>query len=415
MDIQTQQLFSMALGLTSPWTITRMEFSETDQQLDIWIDFNPGSSFLCPNCNKPGCKVHDTEERAWRHLDFFQHKTILHARQPRIKCPEHGVKTANLPWARPGSGFTQLMESYIVLLVQNGMTAHQVGALIGEHDTRIWRILEHYVNDARSRADFSGVKAICLDETSRRRGHNYVTVFANAEDHQVLFVTEGKDSETIAEFRKDLKAHNGNPEAITEACLDMSEAFKKGLKEEFPSASLTFDNFHLMQLLNKAVDEVRRQEQKTRPELKGTRYIWLKNDWNRNQSQQTLFKELCNCNLQTAEATHLKAVFQDIFVCNHLETAESLLEQWCDWATQSQIGPMVKAAGTIKKNWNGVLGWFRSKLTNGLMESINSLIQAAKGRSRGFKTARYLKTMIYLIAGKLDLQIIPLRVATHTK
>lgn len=243
---------------------------------------------------------------------------------------------------------------------------------------------------------------------------NYVTVFANSEDHQVLFVTVGKDAKTVKEFKKDLKAHGGKLEKITEACLDMSEAFKKGLREEFPSVLLTFYNFHLMQLLNKAVDEVRRQEQKTRPELKGTRYIWLKNDWNRSQAQQGLFKELCDCNLQTAEATHLKAVFQDIFACNAIETAEPLLKQWCDWVTQSQIGP-IKAANTIKKNWHGVLGWFRSNFTNGLMESINSLIQAAKGRSRGFRTSRYLKTMIYLIAGKLDLQILPLRIATRTK
>ncbi|WP_217640416.1 transposase family protein [Desulfoluna spongiiphila] len=126
MDIQTQQLFSMALGLALPWTITEIKFFGTDQQLDILIDFNLGSPFLCPDCNKPGCKVHDTEERTWRHLDFFQHKTVLHARQPRVKCSKHGVKTTTVPWARRGSGFTQLMESYIVLLVQNGMTAHQV-------------------------------------------------------------------------------------------------------------------------------------------------------------------------------------------------------------------------------------------------------------------------------------------------
>lgn len=415
MDNQMQQLFSVALGLAAPWSVTRIEFTEEDQQLDLWLDFPPGSSFACPECQRPGCKVHDTEKRTWRHLDFFQHKTFLHARRPRIKCPEHGVKTAALPWARPGSGFTLLMEAYIVLLVQSGMTARQAGRLVGEHDTRIWRVLEHYINDARERADFSDVRAIGVDETSRRRGHNYVTVFADAKKRRVLFATAGKDAGTVRSFREDLEAHGGRPEQIEEVCLDMSEAFKKGLSEEFPSASLTFDNFHLMQLLNKAVDEVRRQEQATHPELKRTRYVWLRNDWNRTDQQAEVFAQLRDSGLATAKATHIKTVFQDIFACDDIEVAESLLKSWYYWATHSRIKPIIKAAKTIKKNWDGVLRWFQSGLTNGLLEGINSLIQAAKGRARGYRTTRYLTTMIYLIAGKLKLRLPPLRLATHTK
>lgn len=415
MDSQSQQLFKMALGLESPWYITDIQFTKAKQQLEIWIDFKRGTTFPCPECGQLGCKAYDTEQREWRHLDFFQHKTILYARQPRVKCSKHGIKTVQVPWARSGSGFTEMMESYIVLLVQNGMTARQVGRLIGEHDTRVWRILEHYVDEARSRSDFTDVTAICLDETSRKRGHNYVTVFADAKERKVLFAVEGKGAETISEFRQEFEARGGKAENVSEACLDMSEAFKSGLKKEFPNAQQTFDNFHVIQLLNKAVDEVRRQEQKNCPDLRGTRYIWLKNEWNRTQKQSLLFKELCEKNLETAEATHLKAVFQDIFSLNNATTAETLLDEWCEWINDSNISPMKKAANTIKNHKEGILAWFSSNLTNGFMEGINSLIQAAKARSRGFKTPRYLKTMIYLIAGKLDLSIQPLRCCTHTK
>jgi len=258
MDPQMQQLFGMALGLTPPWTVIRIEFNEEGQQLDLWLDFAPGSGFTCPECQRADCKVHDTEERTWRHLNFFQHKTLLHARQPRVKCPDHGVKTVSLPWARPGSGFTLLMESFIVLLIQNGMTAAQVARLIEVPDTRVWRVLHHYVDAARARADFSDVRAIGIDETSRRRGHNYVTIVADAEKSRVMFATTGKDAETVKRFREDLEAHGGRADQIEEVCLDMSEGFKKGLATEFPAAALTFDNFHLMKLLNKAVDEVRR-------------------------------------------------------------------------------------------------------------------------------------------------------------
>lgn len=414
MDNQMQQLFSGALGLVPPWTVTGIEFSQEGQQLDLWLDFAPGSEFACPEC-QAGCKVHDTQERTWRHLDFFQHQTFLHARQPRIKCPEHGVKTAALPWARPGSGFTLLMESYIVLLIQSGMTAAQVGRLIGAHDTRVWRVLDHYVEEARNRADFSGVRSLSVDETSRRRGHRYVTIFADPAGRRVLFATKGKDAATVTAFRQDLEAHGGRADQIEEVCLDMSEAFKKGVTAEFPEAAQTFDNFHLVQLLNKAVDDTRRQEQATRPELKRTRYLWLKNDWNRTAKEADVFNELRDSNLKTAKATHIKSVFQDIFACTDIQDAEAALKSWYFWATHSRIKPVIKAAKTIKKHWAGVLRWFQSRLTNGLLEGINSLIQAAKGRARGFRTTRYLITMIYLIAGKFELRLPPLRLATHTK
>lgn len=415
MDPQMQQLFGIALGLTPPWTVARIEFSEDEQQLDLWLDFAPGSGFPCPECQRVGCKVHDTEERTWRHLNFFQHKTLLHARQPRVKCPEHGVKTVALPWARPGSGFTLLMEAFVVLLVQSGMTARQAARLLGEHDTRIWRVLGHYVVEARQRADFSEVRALGVDETSRRRGHRYVTVFADLERSRVLFATAGKDAATIEAFRADLEAHGGQAAQIEEVCVDMSAAFKRGLQDHFPGAALTFDNFHLTQLLNKAVDEVRRQEQKTRPELKKSRWVWSKNDWNRTENQAEIFAKLRDSGLATARATQIKTAFQDIFGCDDAELAEQLLKSWYFWATHSRLEPIIKAAKTIKENWDGVLRWFTSRVTNGLLEGLNSLIQAAKGRARGYRTTRYLVTMIYLLVGKLDLRLPPLKVATHTK
>jgi transposase len=416
MGANHSELFSMALGLAKPWAVVRVEFSGEDQQLELWLDFPPGSTFPCPECSLAGCKVHDTSERTWRHMDFFQHKTFLRARQPRVICPVHGVRTAKVPWARPESGFTLLMEAYIVLLVQNGMTPREAGRVVAEHDTRLWRVLAHYVNQARQEADYSQVEAIGVDETSRKRGHQYVSIFMDLKEPRVLFATEGKDAATVLAFKADLEAHGGRAEQITEACLDMSEAFKKGLSEAFPGASQTFDQFHLIQLLNKAVDEVRRQEQVNHPELKRTRYVWLKNDWNRTEKESVVFDELRSSGLRTVRATHLKTVFQDIFVCMDPSEAERLLKRWYYWATHSRLGPMIKAAKTIKRNWAGVVRWFHSGLSNSLLEATNGLIQSAKRRARGYRSTKYLFIMIYMIAGKLDLKLPPLRIAfAHTK
>ncbi len=415
--MQTNELFRIALGLAEPWVVSKIEFSEDQRQLALWLDFPSGSRFACPECGRGGCGVYDSSERTWRHLNFFEHKTLLHARQPRVECPDHGVKTVEVPWARPGSGFTLLMEAFILVLVQSGMTAAQAARLIGEHDTRVWRVLQHYVEQARAEADFSKVTAVGVDETSRRRGHNYISVFMDLdkEHSRVLFATEGKDARTVEAFKQDLEAHGGQAEQIDEACLDMSAAFINGLTGQFPNVKLTFDNFHLMQLLGKAVDQVRREEQPTHPELKGTRYVWLKNEWNRTEKQVSIFNALRSSKLATVRATHLRSVFQDIFACDTVQEAEPLLKHWYFWATHSRIAPMIKAAKTLKKHWAGVLRWFTSRISNGLLEAINSLIQSAKAKARGFRSTRYLITMVYLIAAKLDFKLPAIAEVTHTK
>ena len=130
--MKMNDLFRVALGLAQPWQVVKIEFSAEGNQLDLWLDFPRGGTFACPVCGRRGCGVYDTADRKWRHLNFFQHKTLLHARQPRIECPDHGVKTAEVPWARPGAGFTMLREAFILALVQNGMTPNQVGRMIGE-------------------------------------------------------------------------------------------------------------------------------------------------------------------------------------------------------------------------------------------------------------------------------------------
>src|SRR6185437_11091749 len=177
----------------------------------------------------------------WRHLNFFEHVCYLHARQPRTTCVEDGVKTVEVPWARPGANFTLLFEAMVVQLGMNGLTANAIGRIVGEYDALVWRILEHYVGQARARVSHAGVTAVGVDETSRSKGHVYVTVFADMEHKRVLTVTEGKDNETVTTFKKDFVAHGGEPSAVKDFSLDMSKAFIKGITREFPNAELTFD------------------------------------------------------------------------------------------------------------------------------------------------------------------------------
>ena len=395
-------LFQIALGLTPPWQVSSSEFDLQRKRLDIMIDFSRGSTFTCPECQKAGIKAHDTEIKHWRHLNFFQHEAYLTARVPRIKCSGCGIRLVDVPWARSGSGFTLLFEAMIMTLVKS-MPVKTIAEFVNEHDTRLWRVVHHYVDKGRAEADHACVRKVGMDETSSKRGHNYVSLFVDIDGPKILFATEGKDASTVKRFKQDLTDHNGTPEAIEEVCSDMSPAFISGVEKCFPNAHLTFDKFHIMKIINEAVDEVRRQEQKDRPELFKTRYIWLKNHENLKSSQTETLEELTvkKLNLKTSRAYHIKLNFQELFN-QPAENAEAYLKKWYFWATHSRLEPIKKAAYTIKRHWNGVLQWFKSQINNGILEGINSLIQAAKARARGYRTNKNLIAMIYLIGGKLN-------------
>ena len=221
---------------------------------------------------------------------------------------------------------------------------------------------------------------------------------------KVLFATPGKGAETVEAFKEDLEAHGGKAEAIQDACCDMSPAFISGIENTFENAEITFDKFHVVKILNAAVDDVRRQEQKERPELKKTRWVWLKNEINQTDKEYEIFESLKNMNWKTIRATHIKINFQELYA-QPQEAAEEFLKKWYFWATHSRIPQIIGAAKTIKRHWAGVLRWFESRMTNGLLEGLNSLIQAAKARARGYRSTNNLITMIYIIAGKLDFRL----------
>jgi transposase len=396
-------LLQMALGLPPPWTVTRADFDAEARRLDIQIDFAPGSRFTCPVCGVEDCPAYDTVRKTWRHLSFFQHQAYLTARVPRIRCGTCGIKTVNVPWARPDSGFTLLFKAMLMTMIP-AMPVAAVARMVGEHDTRLWRVVHHYVDQGLARADASGVTRIAIDETAARRGHDYITLFVDIDQARVLFATEGKDADTVATFADDLTAHGGNPGAVEEVCIDMSPAFIKGVVENLPNAAITFDKFHAVKIVNDAVDQVRRAEQKQQSLLRGTRYIWLRNPATLSDRQKLTLDSLPTRHLKTARAYQIRLAFQDLYD-QPSDAAGTYLKKWYFWATHSRLEPVIDAAHTVKRHWDGILRWFDSKIANGLIEGINSLVQAAKSKARGYRSIRNLKAMVHLLAGKLDLRL----------
>ena len=197
-----------------------------------------GGQFPCPECGTL-CKAHDFSEHTWRHLNFFQHHCYITARLPRVDCPKHGVRKINAPWAREGSRFTLLFEQASMLLVRE-MPVLAAARIIGVTDKRLWRVVRHYVTKAMARFDLSRVKAVALDETASKRGHNYVTVFIDLDKKTkpVLFVTPGRGKACLDLSKTHLEQHGGRPENIAEVVCDMSPAFLAAIGESVRRKSL---------------------------------------------------------------------------------------------------------------------------------------------------------------------------------
>lgn len=406
--MNTSDLFAIALNLPFPWVISKVEFkpdSAGSMELHINLSFPRGSKFICPVCGAE-LSAYDTTPRVWRHLNFFQYKTYLHADLPRVKCEEHGVKTVAVPWAREGSGFTLLFEGWVVELAKH-LPVATIAEMVREHDTRLWRFIKHYVDDARAAEDYSNVSNIGIDETSKK-GHNYVTVVADLDERKVIYATDGKDSTTVDRFVTDFKAHDGQPKAIEVVTCDMSLGFKKGITTHFTNSHTVIDKFHVIKHINEALDKVRRDEATSTPYnrflLKKTKYIWLKNDGNLTDRQRERKETLLHKRLKTGRAYAMKITLQEIYEqAATRDEANTMLKKLCSWMKRSRLMPMKEFAQLLENHWQEILNYFDHRYTNAILEGLNSIIQNIKRRARGFRNDEYFKTMIYLVCGKLNL------------
>lgn len=400
-------MFQAALEIESPWFVSYRELDRKEGQLHVYLNFKRGAEFSCQHCGMNG-KVHDivNEDRTWRHLDFWQYQTVLHGRLPRIHCKHCSkITTVKVSWAREHASFSWLFEAYVMALMTE-MPVAAAARKVGEHDTRLWRIFHYYVERAMKEMDMTGVKRIALDETSSRRGHEYVTLFVDIDTKRVLLATEGKGSAGLSTFKQFVTGRGIGPTQIEEACCDMSAAFIAGLEEHFPTAQITFDKFHVMKLVNEAVDEVRREEQKEVVELKKTRYVWLKNESRLTEGQKQTMLKLKDMNLRTGKAYRLKLALQDMWTYPTIY-ADLYFKKWMQWAVRSQVEPMAAVARSLQRYATGILRWFQTKMTNGLLEGINSLVQAAKRKARGYRSTRNFIAMIYATANKLKMTVEP--------
>lgn len=236
----SEKIFEAALGVQSPWYIAGMQFDQSRRLLSIRVDFEVGTRFALPGVAGEH-PVYDTVSKRYRHLNFFQFECELEVRVPRVQLPDGSVRQVEPPWAGKLSGFTLLFEALVMLLARE-MTFSGVARVTGLSVHRVMSVCERYVDEAVSLADYGEVRRLAIDETSRAKGQDYVTLFADAQERKILFVAEGNEATTVEAFAANLRLHAGKPTQIEAVSIDMSPAFIKGVSEQLPHAQITSTN-----------------------------------------------------------------------------------------------------------------------------------------------------------------------------
>jgi transposase len=397
------EIFSLALGLKEPWFVEEVTFVDVGvsnkKELHIHINFQKGHEFVFEDGSRG--KGYDTCERTWRHLDFFQHKCYLKARFPRVELADGKVRQVSVPWVRAGSGFTLLFEAYSMLLIESEMPVSKVANCVKVTATRIWRVFNYWIERARRNDDLCNVCELGIDETSSKKGHNYVTSFVDMEQRRVIDVQSGKDKETITNFVEQLELKGGDRKQIEQVCIDMSAAYIAGTMNMFQNSQITFDKFHIVQHLNNAMDDVRKKERIGNELIKNHKYTYLRPNKKLSQSKRNELEYINMLYPKLGEAYRLKEMFLDVFNIENADEAKGYLQFWCDLVIESAIQPFIKFVNLIKSHWFGIVNYFDSKLNNGILEGINSKIQLAKKRARGFRNINNYINMIMFVSGKL--------------
>jgi transposase len=412
-----EKLFHELLGLGLNWEVIESRFDWESGTVFLEIRETPRlwESVHCPkDTGHVFCYDH-TEKLTWRHLNVFEHRCEITCRLPRGKCRQCGhVFRVRPPWEGLSTHFTKEFEAFALLLMRE-MPMSRVAALVGETDTRLWRMLFRQVDAAYAQADFSNVCCVAVDEMSVRKGHEYISVFADLVKKRVLFATEGKDHQVWHTFVAALEAHNGHRHAITQVSQDMSAAYAKGVRETCRNAQIVFDKFHVIAYANKAVDEVRRAEVRLGgagvwDALRQSQWLWRKNPENLTEKEQTRLAKIDQKSLRTAKAYQMRLVLQDIYRSANASEARQRFRvgcRWVRWVARGQpwnlMRSMVKVAALVENHLEGIVAHWKWGVTNAFMEGLNSVFSATKRKARGYRSTTHLIAILYFVAGKLRL------------
>ena len=298
------------------------------------------------------------------------------------------------------------MEELVAYLAQE-MSKAAVCKLTGIDWRTVGTIVERIIGEKLDPTRLDDLTVLGVDEVSFRRHHNYVTVVVDHVSKRIVWVGEGKSSDTLGEFFKALGPERAK--LLTHVTMDLSAAFRSAVATHAPQAELVFDRFHIQRLASDALDAVRRSEVRAADDaqaaksLKGTRWALLKSPWNLTTSQKATLHDLQRSNRRIFRAYLLKEKLAAILGRRQPGVATDELARWTHWAARSRLKPFVKLAKTIKQFSVGIIAYIRTGLSNGPTEGLNNKTRLITRRSYGFHSAKPLIAMILLCCGGITL------------
>ena len=399
------QHYRTLLGLDDSWKVDNVELDLAASQVSIELS-HTGGELCCPECNEPCSRADTAPKRTWRHLDTMQFRTEIKAGVPRCKCKQCGVKTIAVPWAGKHSRFTLMFEATAISVLKAASSVSKAAELLGLSWNAMHSIIQRAVERGLERRSLDSIHHVGMDEKSFGKGHDYVSIMTDLDNHRVLEVTPERTIEAADKLWKTLSPTQ--QEAISSVSMDMWQAFMTSATKNAPNAEIVHDKFHVSKYLNDAVDKVRRRENKQLlsegdERLKGTRQLWLYNEENLDEDGYYSLLTAQRRDLKTGRAWAIKENFRDFWKYVYAYSAEGFFERWYSWAIRSRLDPIKKVARMLKRHLDGLLSYFRHRVTNAISEGFNSRIQSIKSAARGFRKFENYRLRILFYCGKLDM------------
>jgi transposase len=381
---------------------------EDDQgRLVAEIEAVPHRARRCGHCGRATFHIHSWRPtREWRDLSVRDQPLVLRYAPARVRCLACGARVEHVPWAARWQRVTTPLAVAIARLARQ-LTWAETAAHYGVDWKTVYAAVHRAVAWGQAHRRWQPLHVIGIDEVSRAKGQRYLTLVYDLARRRLVWIGENRDADTMTAFFTWLGRRRGR--SIQVVCCDMWAAYLTAVRTHLPEAQVVFDRFHVVQHLNRAVDEVRRAtwralsgEAKTA--FKRTRWLWLKNPWNLKNAERRRLSVLCGrTNQPIVRAYYLKEAFQAFWLYKYEGWARPYLAQWLQWASRSRLKPFVRFARLIRTHLDGILSWTRLRVANGALEGMNNKVKVISHRAYGFRKTDTYITAIWHGCGDLPL------------
>jgi transposase len=363
---------------------------------------------ICSGCTRPGGCYDHLPEREFEFVPLWGVPVIFLYRMRRINCIDCGVKVESVPWADGKETMTKTMMQFLASWAKK-LSWQETARSFNTSWHKVFLAVKYVVDWGLANRQLDNVESIGVDEIAWKKGHKYLTLVYQIDAHSTRLLWIGKDR-TVKTFLRFFRMFGKeNSEKLKHICSDMWKAYVKVIKKKAPQALHILDRFHIVAMINKAIDEVRaseyRQMQKDgyEPMLKKTRWCLLKRKENLTDKQEATLNELVKYNLQSVRAYLLKEDFHGFWEYVTPTWASKFLDRWCTRVMRSKIEPMKKVAKTIRNHKPLILNWFKAKkaFSSGIVEGLNNKVKVATKKAYGFREFSCIEVALYHQLGKL--------------